>query len=321
MRESRVMPDAPVPTLTEFAVENDTTGQVDYLKFQGSTLVQTKLFDYGLGAGWDVVSHLSATELLAQNADTGLIDLLFLDTHGAVIGSALGSVSLPQIVGGGDFTGSLSNPLNPIDQQAFVSQLPDGELDMLRFNTQTGALIKSDLVPNTAGFAPVVGAGGAIDPVDVGVIAQLPALARLGVADNVFLQLPNGQVDAIGFNGSFEDHSLSVASSLLLPTALTEVQAVNQTALFGSPSNLDNEQFGIPPGGPPPTVIQSAAAQMVSRLPDGSFDLLFVNSGYDQLGLGAGSGEGALYASNLLNLSMPGWHVVDANVVAAQVFS
>jgi hypothetical protein len=313
---SDTVPNTPIPAQTDFAVENSTTGQVDYLKFQGSTLVGSELFDYGLGSGWNVVGHLATNELLAQNANTGAIDLLSLNGQGALIGSALGG-SVPHIVGGGDFAGTMSNPLNPfLDQSAFVSQLPDGELDMLRFD-QTGALIKSDLVPNTAGFAPVIGVGGAIDPEDVGIIFQLPALARVGITDNVFMQLPNGQVDAIGFNGSFEDRSLSYSSSLLLPVAFPKVEAVNQTSIFGSVSNLDIEQYGsLAP--PPPLLVKSAGTQLVSQLPDGSFDLLYVNSGYDDLGLG-GSTAGAFYASQHLNLNMPGWQVVDTNPTAASI--
>jgi hypothetical protein len=273
-----------------------------------------------------VVGHLSANELLAQNANTGITDLLFLNAHGSLIGSAQGGASLPQIAGVGDFAGSLSNHQAPfMDQPTFVSQLPDGELDLLRFDAGTGAITKSDLVANTAGFAPVVGVGGAFDRVDVGGNFHLPALAGVGLAENVFLQLPNGQVDAIGFNGSFEDQSLSVASSSLLSGALPKVEAVNQLPDFsGGPSNLDVEQLAqvIEQIGPQPvvsTLIQSAATQMISQLPDGSFDLLYHNSGYDELHLGGGN-EGAFYASQQLNLSMPGWHAIDADAVTAQVF-
>jgi hypothetical protein len=308
------MPNTPIPTQTQFAVENNTTGQVDYLNFQGSTLTQSKLFDYGLGAGWSVVGHLSPTELLAQNANTGLTDLLSLDQHGALVSSALGSVALPKIVGVGDFAGSKSSLFSP-DQPTFVSQLGDGELDMLSFNAQTGALVQSDLVPNTAGLAPAVGVGGAYDPIDVGITAKLPALSGVGVADNVFLQLPSGQVDAIGFSGSFNDWSLQLSSSDLLPTALSNVEGINQTGFLGSPSNVDMEEFGSTSLGGPFTV-KSAAVQMVTQLADGSFDLAYVNSGYDGLHLGGGT-EGALYASQQLNLSMPGWHVVDAGPTAA----
>lgn len=306
------MPNTPIPTLTQFAVENDTTGQVDYLKFQGSTLVQSKLVDYGLGTEWHIVGDLSATELLAQNTVTGLTDLLVLDGNGALTGSSLGNVSLPQIVASGDFTGSLFNPLNPFTgMRSFVSQLPDGELDILRFDAQTGVLVKSDLVPNTAGLAPAIGAGGATAPLAPGAFNKFPALNQLGVInDNVFLQLPDGQVDAVGFDGSLENASLSVSSSLLFPGAYPKIEAV---------SHLDIEQLVQVPF-TEMSVIQSAAVQMVSQLADGSFDLLFFDAGFNGTNRLDVQGRGTFYASQQLNLSMPGWHVVDANQVTGSVF-
>jgi hypothetical protein len=59
-----IMPNTRVPTQTAFAVQNDTIGQVDYLKFEGPTLVKSRLVDYGLGAEWHIVGELDARELL-----------------------------------------------------------------------------------------------------------------------------------------------------------------------------------------------------------------------------------------------------------------
>jgi hypothetical protein len=40
------MPTMPYPTNTDIAVQNNTTGQVDYLQFQGSQLVGSDAIDY-----------------------------------------------------------------------------------------------------------------------------------------------------------------------------------------------------------------------------------------------------------------------------------
>jgi hypothetical protein len=56
-------------------------------------------------------------------------------------------------------------------------------------------------------------------------------------------------------------------------------------------------------------------AQMITQLANGSFDALYADSGY-----GGSTHEGNIYASELLNLSMPGWHAVDAGAVTGEFF-
>src|SRR5690349_12503828 len=116
------------------ALQNDVTGQIDYLKFVGSTLVSSNLVDYGL-SGWDIVGHGDFdhdgnVDLVAQSRSTGQLDFLFLDPRGNLERSALSNVSVPKVVGvgffGGFATGSLGNDI--------VSQLPDGSIDILGFN-------------------------------------------------------------------------------------------------------------------------------------------------------------------------------------------
>ena len=70
------MPDLPLLSQTDVTIQNNTTGQVDYLKYQGSTLVASNLKDYGLGADWKIVAFdLGANNLpglVAQNQNTGI---------------------------------------------------------------------------------------------------------------------------------------------------------------------------------------------------------------------------------------------------------
>jgi hypothetical protein len=54
-----VMPDLPLPSQTDVTIQNQTTGQVDYLKYEGNVLVGSNLFDYGLGSDLKVVATRS----------------------------------------------------------------------------------------------------------------------------------------------------------------------------------------------------------------------------------------------------------------------
>jgi hypothetical protein len=59
----------PYPTNTEIAVQNNTTGVVDYLQFQGSQLVASDAINY-MGPGWNLsekASHnLRSSRILAM---------------------------------------------------------------------------------------------------------------------------------------------------------------------------------------------------------------------------------------------------------------
>jgi hypothetical protein len=303
----------PVLTNTDIAVQNNTTGQVDYLQFQGSQLVSSDAVTYA-SAGWNVVaqgfSMPSTYELVLQNQSTGVVGILTLNGT-TVIASAMSTVSVPRIVGNGNFVEASAIPgqAGPI----LVSQLPNGELDMLAFNA-SAQLIRTDLIANTIGFAPAVGVGegsGLSQP-------NNPLFAGIGQGqvgssggnDNVVLQLANGSLDTVGFSGDFAAGTLSASSSMLLPgsTGLGPVQAVNQemTNIAGNP----NIQGGTGTGGVP-----LEGVQFVSQLADGTFDSIYADSGY-----GDAAHEGTIYASTLLNLAMPGWHAVDAGDIARQIF-
>ena len=119
----------------DVVIQNDTTGQVDYLKYSGTTLVASDLKDYGLGSVWkivasDIINGDGFPDLVAQNQTTSQIDFLFLNANGDLIGSALGS-SVPRIVGVGFHFGTVPGQAG----HTMVSQLPDGQLDMLGFNS------------------------------------------------------------------------------------------------------------------------------------------------------------------------------------------
>ncbi len=60
---------------------------------------------------------------------------------------------------------------------------------------------------------------------------------------------------------------------------------------------------------------QLEGVQFVQQLANGGFDAVYADSGY-----GDAAHEGTLYASNLLNLALPGWQAVDAGVVARELF-
>src|SRR5262245_31716929 len=137
------MPDLPLLSQTDVTIQNNTTGQVDFLKYQGSTLVASNLKDYGLGADWKIVAVDSGANglpgLVAQNVNTGFVDFLTLDANANLIGSQMSNVPVPHIFG-------LSEAISILPLEIFGSQLPNGQLDFLQFNVPTGALVGSDLV-------------------------------------------------------------------------------------------------------------------------------------------------------------------------------
>jgi hypothetical protein len=97
------MANVPVRVQNDIAIQNNTTGAIDYLHFQGSTLTGSALFDYGLAAGMNIVGNATILPtggpgLVAQNPNTGVVDILGLDSHDNLVASQLVG-PLPQIVG------------------------------------------------------------------------------------------------------------------------------------------------------------------------------------------------------------------------------
>jgi hypothetical protein len=294
------MPTMPVPTNTDLAVQNNTTGQVDFLQFQGSTLVGSDLVNY-VPTGWNVVAqgHFDAgnhLDMVIQNPASGAVDFLTLDASGNLIGSAMSNTSVAPIIGQGffGFAGQQGGPV-------LVSQLANGELDMLGFDSN-GQLIASDAIASSVGFAHAVGVGE-------GYFSFQPFAGVGGSNDDVVLQLGDGSIDCVGFSGDYSNGTLSFSSSLMLPGSAgnSAIEAVNQ-------QNGTDRNASIPGGtGTGGATLQGV--QFVEQLANGSLDSVYADSGY-----GDAAHEGTLYASDLLNLGMPGWQAVDAGAIAREIF-
>jgi hypothetical protein len=289
------MPNLPVSIENDITVQNNTTGQVDYLQFQGNMLTHSAMFDYGI-TGMNIVSSdengpTGPFTLVAQDPTTGNVDFLGLNISGHLISSAMSNVPLPHIVGSGIFGTPVAGQVG----QELVSQLADGSLDILAFNA-AGTLLASDLVAGSAGLPHAVGVAVA----NAGLPA-FPAFAGVGsgTSFDVITQLADGSLDAIGFSGNFGPKTLAVSGSFLLPGSAgsAPVGVVN-------PDNFNFNQ----------NITDGAAGhqdvQMVSQLASGQLDMLNFDSGYND-----GANQGVLYASNLLNTSFPGFHVVDGGLM------
>jgi len=292
------MPQLPVNLENDFAIQNNTTGQVDYLQFQGNTLTHSASFDYGIAGmnivGSDIGGPTGASTLVAQNPTTGVVDFLGLDSTGHLVSSAMSS-ALPLIVGDGFFGAAVAGQVGP----ELVSQLPNGQLDILAFNS-SGTLISSDLVANSIGLPHVVGAA-----VANGGQPAFEAFSGVGTntkAGNVVAQLADGSLDAIGLSGDFAAGTLSVSASFLLPGSAgsAPVGAFNQ-------DSIQNQNIADAAG--------HQGVQMVSQLASGQLDLLSFDSGYNDA-----ANEGTLYASNLTNPAFPGWHPIDGGLVTTFLF-
>src|SRR5262249_27512308 len=125
------MPQLPVNLENDVAIQNNTTGAVDYLQFSGNTLIHSALFDYGIAGMNIVASDLDGPTgfltLVAQNPTTGAVDFLGLNTvlgsRGQLQSSAMSNVPVPRIVGAGLFGSPVANQT----LLELVSQLPNGE--------------------------------------------------------------------------------------------------------------------------------------------------------------------------------------------------
>jgi hypothetical protein len=155
-------------------------------------------------------------------------------------------------------------------------------------------------VTNSSGLAPVVGIGESF--------YNTPLFAGVGGAidDSVMTQLANGSLDDIGISGNFFSSSLAFTASLMLPgsAGMAPVQAVNQEE--GTNFSVPGDQVGSN---------HLEGVQFIQQLSNGTFNNVYADSGY-----GDPTREGMIYASNQLNLAMPGWHVVDAGGIASEIF-
>jgi hypothetical protein len=280
------MPDLPLLSQTDVTIQNQTTGQIDYLKYQGSTLTNSRLFDYGLGSGWNIVANDLGSNgrpsLVAQNVNTGFVDFLNLDANGNLVSSLTSAVPVPHIFGA-----------VPDALEWFGSQLANGQLDFLQFNQSTGALTASDLVatpvPKAVSMSTWNSSPGP------------PAWAGLGgglTGDIVQTQTADGSPDMIGFSGSLGAMSLAVSSSFFISAPGTPAFGeANPDIVLGE--NLQ-DSAGTPQG-----------LQEIAQTSTGQIDALYYDTG---LGDPVASNEGILYASNLLG-SFPGWNVIQGDFV------
>jgi len=296
------MPNLPATTQNVVAIQSTTTGVVDYLHFNGTTLDQSFAVDYGLGAAWKVVAQGNfnadlTADLVAQNTSTGQLDFLYLGAGAKLIATFITPGSFAPVVGEG-FFGNAAGQQGP----SLVSQDASGQLNMLAFDG-TGKLIASDLIANSVGLAHVVGVATAGN-----FGGNNPAFAITGNAlSAIMTQLPNGQIDVIGLSGSISGGTLTVAATQLLAQSvgLAPVFAVDQDFHQGG-QFVNTNPFN------PATGLEGV--QFVTQSVAGAIGVTYFDSGY-----GAGSSLGALYASEAL-ISEPGWQVIEGGMVAGQLF-
>jgi hypothetical protein len=275
------MPFMPTPLQNNVVIQNNTTGVVDFLKYEGSTLVASSSHDYGLGADWKIVANNGNT-LVAQNDKTGFVDFLKIGPGGNLASSAMSSVPVPRIFG------------YAIDAGEFGSQLADGEIDMLKFNTTTGALTGSSLVAGTAGMPTAVGISSwaANAPSWNGV----PSPGLNG--DVIETQTANGQLDILGLSGTFNtglkfSASYLVANSVGIP-AIGDINSNN-----GAVGESYQNGVGNPEG-----------LEATTMTASGQIDLAMWDTG----AIGPAN-TGLLYATNLLSGNYAGWSVVNGGAV------
>jgi hypothetical protein len=282
------MPDLPLPSQTDVTIQNQTTGQIDYLKYQGSTLTGSVMFDYGLGSEWKIVADASFT-LVAQNS-TGFVDFLNFDLNGNLVSSQMSAVAVPHIFGS-SFEGGVLG-----------SQLANGQLDFLQFDTSTGALIGSDLVTTPVPKAVSISApaNGAISPA----WAELgTGLGSFGSGDIVDTQTADGSPDMIGFSGSIAARDLAVNSSFFI--------SAPGTPTFFEANPDSGRSFNLQDGSGTPQGLQE-----IAQTANGQIDALYYDTGVQDP---VASNEGILYASNMLG-SFPGWQVVQAGFIIPRFF-
>jgi len=271
-------------------IQNTANGQVDFLRFNGSTLQASVLRDYGL-SGWTVVGNGDLNgdnlpDLVAQNNSTGQLDFLFLNATGNLTSSALSNVPVPHAVGLGVFN---SGP-------AVVTQLANGQLDVLSFNYTAGTLVASDLIAGTVGLPHAVGVGESF--------TSWPVFANVGAAgnDTVLVQYADGTISTLGFSGS-------------LATGLTFTNSFSRGPLSDTLFALDQDNdFAHQRDANVVSVVDGVTRETFDAVgvsATGQVDIQSWVSGYGDL-----SHEGASLGTIHTNFSLSaGWQVVDAGIV------
>jgi hypothetical protein len=223
---------------------------------------------------------------------------LFLNANAQLIGTALGPV-VPAVHGASLFNTEAVGELGV----QLVSQLPNGQIDLLAFDG-AGHLIRSDLIANTVGLPPVVGAATGSNGLPI-----FQGVGALGEG-SIVTQLPNGSIDVIGFSGDFSaPGGVTMSASFLIPGTAGSPQLFALDQDFHTAFQWDTNVPSVD-GTFRDTV------EMVGQLPNGQIDLLFFNSGYNDA-----ANRGVEFATLAENFAVPaGWHIVDAGIVAHDLF-
>jgi hypothetical protein len=272
----------PTPLQNNVVIQNNSTGVVDFLKYEGSTLVASSAHDYGLGANFKIVAD-DGNLLVAQNDQTGFVDFLKIGPNGNLVSSAMSSVAVPHIFG---FS---------YDTTSFGSQLADGEIDMLKFNTTTGVLTNSDLVAGTAGLPTAVGisAYNSNSPSWNG----LPSPGLGG--DVIETQTASGQLDVLGLGGT-PGGALTLASSDLV------AGSIGTPTIGDINSDSANTGWNYQNGASP----NPQGLEATTMTASGQIDLAMWDVGNPDT-----ANTGLEYASDMLSGSFPGWSVVNGGSV------
>jgi hypothetical protein len=281
-------------------IQNQTTGQVDFLRFDGSQLQASVLRDYGL-SGWTVIGSGDFNgdgnaDLVTQNNSSGQLDFLFLNATGNLTGSALSNVPVPHAVGVGVFFDSGPAPAGQVGPSV-VTQLANGQLDILGFNA-SGALVASDLIAGTVGLPRAVGVAESF--------TNWPVFANVGAAgnDSILVQYADGTVVSLGFSGGVGTGGLSFTNSFARGPIGDTLFAPDQDNDFAHQRNAN--VVSVVDG------VTRETFDAVGVNADGRVGILSWASGYGDL-----SHEGVFLGTVNTNFSLSaGWQVVDAGVVA-----
>ncbi|HEY4470975.1 MAG TPA: hypothetical protein VGN21_07375 [Stellaceae bacterium] len=282
-------------------IQNQTTGVVDFLRFNGSTLVSSLTRDYGLN-GWHVVGNGDFNgdgnpDLVAQNNATGQLDFLFLNATGNLVSSALSNVSVPHAFGVGVFFDAGPVPVGQVGPSV-ATQLSNGQIDILGFNA-AGTLVASDLIANTVGLPTAIGVGESF--------TDWPVFAGNGAAgnDSVITQLADGTVDVIGFTGG-----VGTAGGLTFSNSFTRGPIPDQLFAVNQDNDFNHQR-------------DANLVSVVDGVTRETFDAVGVNAATGRVdihswvsGYGDFAHEGNSLGTINTNFSLSaGWQVVDAGIV------
>jgi hypothetical protein len=231
---------------TSAALVQESNGALDYLEFSGTNLVASdQVSQY---TSWNIAAegdfnNDGRTDLVAQDPNSGAIDLLFLK-NGALQGSLLEQGDYWKVVGAGDFDGSgrtgvatQNTTTGQVDLLWFIgTQLTASELLNGSYQNVVGAADfngdgKTDLVTQSQGGGPLdflffnnaALSASALTPQS---FSPVHDATNTGVSGQSVLlsQLPgSGQIDYLEFNGT-----------LLAGTQLDSTNLAGSTVLQGT---------------------------------------------------------------------------------------